>query len=107
MPSHRAPKQVGRHLAGLRQLILQRQRAIENVFDQRGRDSDRVAETLRQIEDETVRRRRGGGQCLFGAIALAVRLLLFAVGQDAGPGCGDRENKEKDRSGRYRVPSTP
>ena len=87
--------EVRRHLPGFGELILQRARPVENVFDEIGGDSDRVAEPLRQVEDETVGGLRRGRERVFGALALLVCDLPLLDGNAALP-IGEPGEHERD-----------
>ncbi|MET0538717.1 MAG: hypothetical protein ABWZ64_12355 [Xanthobacteraceae bacterium] len=65
-----AAPQLGRGLTGSRELLLQGNRAIEDVLDQLGRHADGISEALCEIEHQTI---GGLGSCrqrLLGTISL-------------------------------------
>jgi hypothetical protein len=80
--------ELGTRFAGLRELILQRTRAVENPSHQMQRHAGFIPKVLRQFEHHVVRGPCRGGERLLGAIALLLRDLLLL-------GCrafiGDRE----------------
>jgi hypothetical protein len=82
-----AAPQLGRGLTGSRELLLQGNRAIEDVLDQLGRHADGISEALCEIEHQTI---GGLGSCrqrLLGTISLRDRFLLRALSQHPGGRC--------------------
>ena len=76
-------------------MVLQRSCPVENVFDQRGGNSNGIAKPLRQVEDQLVRGVSSGRKCAFGALALLARYSLLLNGDAALP-IGEARKSERD-----------
>ena len=95
-----AAPQVGRHLPGFRELLLQAAGAVENVLDQARGNPDRVAKPLRQIKHKTVRSFGRGGKRIFGALALLIRHLSLRNCYFALPKGEAGKDERNQQSGR-------
>ena len=91
--------QVRRDLPGTCELVLERPRAFENVFDQGGGNSNTVAKPLRQVEDQLVRSVSSSRKCAFGALALLARYSLLLNGDATLPIGEARKSKCDDEAG--------
>src|ERR1700733_7624632 len=99
-PAGFAAHKVWRHLSGFDELILQAARPTENVFYKSGGDSHRVLEPLRQVEHQAVGGVGGGGERVFGALALLVGNLSLLDGNTALPVGEPGESERDDKTGR-------
>ena len=88
-----ASAQIGARFARSQELVLQLTRPIENVLDRRGRHADDIAEFLRQVEDQAVRRAGRQREGVLGALALRLGLATADLGETGERNCDDGDGK--------------
>ena len=77
-----AASQIGAVLAGLRELLQELLRAVEDLAGEIDRHAGQVAKLLRHLDGQRFRCRGGGDERALGAVALGARHLPLPAGED-------------------------